>query len=319
MFDFRPEFPGTPLAFSIVLAVLVFTHELGRYLASGWRPVRVEAFSIGFGRAAASWTDRLRAVPKAALFRDMQPSPTAASPLNEVAPRPLPSGRDAGERQRRFDMTDLAVIMVCDLRGTIRSWSEGCRRLYGWTAAEAIGRLSHELLQTICPVPRAEVEAALRVDGEWSGELRNRGRDGAEVIVSAQEVLHRNVRGEVSSVVEHMAVPCRIGGIAGPDQDLPGAALPVSEAFALRYGLPPGQTHVSEEEWLALVHPGELSRLDTELRNIRRPDGPLAARIAIPRSDGSVRWISLRAEVLPGQTGRLVHVTTAPQDSTQII
>jgi regulator of sigma E protease len=44
--------------FAIVLGVLVFFHELGHYLAARWRGVYVETFSIGFGRALATWTDR---------------------------------------------------------------------------------------------------------------------------------------------------------------------------------------------------------------------------------------------------------------------
>ncbi|WP_408886935.1 RIP metalloprotease RseP [Limobrevibacterium gyesilva] len=58
MFDFLPSVLRTPLAFVIVLGVLVFIHELGHYLAARWRGVHVEAFSIGFGKALASWTDR---------------------------------------------------------------------------------------------------------------------------------------------------------------------------------------------------------------------------------------------------------------------
>ncbi|MCW3475228.1 RIP metalloprotease RseP [Rhodovastum sp. RN2-1] len=53
-----PSVLRTPLAFVIVLGVLVFIHELGHYLAARWRGVHVEAFSIGFGKALASWTDR---------------------------------------------------------------------------------------------------------------------------------------------------------------------------------------------------------------------------------------------------------------------
>ncbi|MCC6718950.1 MAG: RIP metalloprotease RseP [Acetobacteraceae bacterium] len=45
------------LAFVVVLGVLVFIHELGHYLAARWCGVHVETFSIGFGRAIASWTD----------------------------------------------------------------------------------------------------------------------------------------------------------------------------------------------------------------------------------------------------------------------
>jgi len=53
-----PALPRTLIAFAIVLGVLVFIHEMGHYLAARWRGVRVDAFSIGFGRSLATWTDR---------------------------------------------------------------------------------------------------------------------------------------------------------------------------------------------------------------------------------------------------------------------
>lgn len=59
LFDLLPSFLRTPLAFAVVLGVLVFIHELGHYLAARWRGVYVEAFSIGFGKTLLSRTDRL--------------------------------------------------------------------------------------------------------------------------------------------------------------------------------------------------------------------------------------------------------------------
>jgi regulator of sigma E protease len=61
-----PDFVRSAAAFVVVLGVLVFVHELGHYLAARWRGVRVETFSIGFGRALASWTDRSGTVWKLA-------------------------------------------------------------------------------------------------------------------------------------------------------------------------------------------------------------------------------------------------------------
>ncbi len=58
LLTFIPDFMRSAAAFVVVLGVLVFVHELGHYLAARWRGVRVEAFSIGFGHALASWTDR---------------------------------------------------------------------------------------------------------------------------------------------------------------------------------------------------------------------------------------------------------------------
>ena len=54
-----PDVFRTGFAFLVVLGVLVFVHELGHYLAARWRGVHVEIFSIGFGQALATWTDRV--------------------------------------------------------------------------------------------------------------------------------------------------------------------------------------------------------------------------------------------------------------------
>jgi len=64
VFQAIPAFLRSGLAFVVVLSVLVFVHELGHYLAARWRGVFVEAFSIGFGKAIVSWTDRLGTVWK---------------------------------------------------------------------------------------------------------------------------------------------------------------------------------------------------------------------------------------------------------------
>lgn len=61
-----PELFRTIASFAVVLGVLVFVHELGHYLAARWRGVRVEAFSIGFGRPITAWTDRRGTVWKLA-------------------------------------------------------------------------------------------------------------------------------------------------------------------------------------------------------------------------------------------------------------
>ena len=46
------------LAFLFVLTLIVFIHELGHYLVARWCGVRVEVFSVGFGREIAGFNDR---------------------------------------------------------------------------------------------------------------------------------------------------------------------------------------------------------------------------------------------------------------------
>jgi len=61
-----PDVLRTGAAFVVVLGVLVFIHELGHYLAARWRGVKVEVFSIGFGKSITQWTDSTGTVWKLA-------------------------------------------------------------------------------------------------------------------------------------------------------------------------------------------------------------------------------------------------------------
>jgi signal transduction histidine kinase len=79
--------------------------------------------------------------------------------------------RDIGERkateQRARDLAHDAVIVRDATTSTMVAWNRGAERLYGWTAAEAIGRVIHDLLATIFPDSWEAVAAALARDGAW--------------------------------------------------------------------------------------------------------------------------------------------------------
>ncbi len=48
------------LAFLVILTVLVFVHEMGHFLVARHNGVRVEVFSIGFGKEIFGWTDKYK-------------------------------------------------------------------------------------------------------------------------------------------------------------------------------------------------------------------------------------------------------------------
>ena len=56
--DFLTQVPHYIIPFLVVLSILVFVHELGHYLVARWCGVRVEAFSIGFGRELFGFRDK---------------------------------------------------------------------------------------------------------------------------------------------------------------------------------------------------------------------------------------------------------------------
>jgi PAS domain S-box-containing protein len=92
--------------------------------------------------------------------------------------------------QRQADLIDQShdAIFTWKIAGGIVYWSKGAERLYGYTAEEAIGRSSHELLRTRSPVPMQEIEWQITREGSWYGELTHTTRDGRTVVVESRHV-----------------------------------------------------------------------------------------------------------------------------------
>jgi PAS domain S-box-containing protein len=116
------------------------------------------------------------------------------------------SERKAVEARLRMqtDLIGLAhdAVIVREVGGRILEWNSGAEALYGWTAAEAQGEMTHALLQTAFPVSLGELESRLAEGGAWEGELRHMTRDGREVIVESRQVLVRDRAGQPTAVLE---------------------------------------------------------------------------------------------------------------------
>lgn len=54
---FATEFLTTVLLFIVVLSFIVFVHELGHFLPARYFGIKVDTFSIGFGKEVFGWTD----------------------------------------------------------------------------------------------------------------------------------------------------------------------------------------------------------------------------------------------------------------------
>lgn len=92
------------------------------------------------------------------------------------------------------------AILVRDLSGIIRMWNHGAERLYGWSAAEIVGKHAGDFLYEDAAFFEAANEVLAR-EGEWRGEVKHLRKDGARMIVCARKTLVRNERGEPESVL----------------------------------------------------------------------------------------------------------------------
>ncbi len=127
-------------------------------------------------------------------------------------PRRLPDGRtiwdgvqtdvtarrqaeDALKKQAELLKLSYDAMIVWKLNGAIESWNVGAERLYGYSEAEAAGKLTHTLLAPQFPKPWAEILREMRTSGSWEGELRQQTRDRREVLVSARIQLIKGADG----------------------------------------------------------------------------------------------------------------------------
>ena len=101
------------------------------------------------------------------------------------------------ERTQQASLLNLThdTIFVRDMSDVITYWNRGARELYGWTAEDAVGRRTHDLLQTIFPAPLEEINAELLRTGRWEGDLIHTKRDGTKLIVASRWALQRNEPG----------------------------------------------------------------------------------------------------------------------------
>ncbi|MBD0273591.1 MAG: PAS domain S-box protein, partial [Acetobacteraceae bacterium] len=221
---------------------------------------------------------------------------------------------------------DLGTAMTRDFDGRIRYWSSGCARLYGWTAEEAVGRNAHELLRTAFPATLADIHAALERDGEWTGDLRHRTRDGRELVVSARKVLRRGPDGRPAAVLEALedvtAHRAAEAALARSEARLRAAldAIPQMvwstrpdghhDYYNRRWyeftGATPTQTE--GENWNPQFHPEDQERAWARWRHSLETGEPYEIEYRLRAADGSYRWTLGRAlPVRDPDTGRITR------------
>jgi PAS domain S-box-containing protein len=94
------------------------------------------------------------------------------------------------------------TIFVRDMSDIITFWNRGAQELFGWTAEQAIGKHSHQLLRTVFPVQIGEIQAELLRTGRWEGELEKTKADGTFVVVASRWSLRRNEQESPIAILE---------------------------------------------------------------------------------------------------------------------
>jgi PAS domain S-box-containing protein len=89
-------------------------------------------------------------------------------------------------------------IVATDMQGTILAWNEGARRIYGYSAAEVVGKASVSTLQDPVDVKSGQAEAIFeeaRAGGKWEGNLKRVRKDGTGFSAHVTFTLRRDLEG----------------------------------------------------------------------------------------------------------------------------
>ncbi|HTC49939.1 MAG TPA: PAS domain S-box protein [Candidatus Aquilonibacter sp.] len=109
--------------------------------------------------------------------------------------------RALSEQARLLDLSNDAIF-VRDAEDQVTYWNKAATELYGFTRNEALGRVTHEMLQTQFPEHLEKINQQLHRDGRWNGELVHTRKDGTKIAVISRWVLDREANGNARCILE---------------------------------------------------------------------------------------------------------------------
>ncbi|MGA8306179.1 MAG: PAS domain S-box protein [Candidatus Acidiferrales bacterium] len=112
--------------------------------------------------------------------------------------------RTIEDLRKQTELLQLAhdAILVRDVDSVILFWNRGAQETYGWSAAEACGNISHQLLSTKFPDPFDQWQEKLLSRGSWEGELVHMTKDGKRIHVASRQVLQHDQTGRMIGILE---------------------------------------------------------------------------------------------------------------------
>jgi PAS domain S-box-containing protein len=250
---------------------------------------------------------------------------------------------EEGERQYR-ELVECAnsIIMRRDTEGRITFFNEFAQKFFGFDEPDILGR---NVVGTIVPetdstgTNRAALadEVRRQPDDYPAVEAESICRDGRRVWISWT---HKPIRDENRCTVGILSVgnditPLKkaeaalkeserrllkaqqISHLGNWEWDPGSGALWWSDEACRLFGVEPGQSTLSHETFLSLVHPEDIERVREAVREALERKQPYTAEFRIVRPDGQERFIRSETELAFDAEGQVVRVMGTTQDVTE--
>jgi PAS domain S-box-containing protein len=227
------------------------------------------------------------------------------------------------------------TIFVRDMQNVIRYWNRGAEALYGWTSAEAVGQITHALMQTGFSAPLEQITSQLLEQGRWEGELVHTRRDGSRLVVASRCSLQRDRDGTPVAILEtnnditerkeaedrlrrseaSLAEAQRVSHMGSWVQNF------VEGTFTASPELLRIHDYTENEPILEVlhrrIHPDDRDRIDHDIaRSVdEKRDFEFEHRIVLP--NGSIRHVHALGHPITNASGQLVEIVGTLADVTE--
>ncbi len=227
------------------------------------------------------------------------------------------------EQAGLLDVTHDAVF-VRDMDDKVTYWNRGASELYGWSSEDAVGKISHQLLQTVFPAPLDVITAELIGAGRWEGEIIHTRQDGFKVTVASRWSVQRDAHDRPIAILEtnnDITKQKRIEAKTLQQEMELRLAIDTIPTMAW-LSLPDGSAEYLNKRWLnytglsldeargwnwkVAFHPDDLPALLSTWEDHVRHGEPVETEARIRRFDGQYRWFLIRGEPLRDEYGKII-------------
>lgn len=239
---------------------------------------------------------------------------------------------------RLLDAVGQAVIAT-DLNGTITYWNNAAERIYGWSAAEVIGRN----VLDVTPAETVHAEAAsmmerLRRGERWSGEFCVKRKDGTSFLAFVTNSPIVNEEGKLAGVIgismdisdqknteeelrqshQRFELVSRASSDTIWDWDITSGSLWVSDAFFRKYGYPKTPT-LTLSDWDSHIHPEDRERVVRSLlAAVEQRASSWEEEFRFVHANGSTSYVVARGFLVCNEQGTPVRMVCSMVDVTTL-
>jgi PAS domain S-box-containing protein len=234
------------------------------------------------------------------------------------------------EEQRRrlhVEQTPLGVI-EWDIEFCVSAWNPGAARIFGYSAAEAIGRCARDFL--VPPSAQAQVEGVwhelLASRGGWRSTNENVTKDGRLILCEWYNTPLVDADGHVvgvASLVQDVTASQRTRVELERSEKMYRTLAETVPAIVFSVE-PGGQTDYcnsrwfeytgqremmtsTEGAWRDVMHPDDLDRTLAVWKHAVETTGGVEVEFRLRGRDGIFRWFLCRAQPLKDETGKVIR------------